>query len=135
MTTVDKYVTAFIGAFLAVTGFITALYVHPGVQHAVGDINGGVNYIQTMSISNGSIQVGPQNSVRVLATSTARTFAELSATTTVYCNLSDVAASNNGGGVALGLGQPFIISSQNLYVGSLQCEAPASTTLSVTASQ
>lgn len=132
MTTTEKIIIGILGAILFAAGLFSSL-MFSQKANKFGDINGQANYLKSMT--NTAIQVGPQNSVRILATSTARTFVQVTATTTAYCNLSDVPATINGGGISLGLAQPLVINSNNLYIGSIQCEAPASTTLSVMSSQ
>lgn len=94
------------------------------------------NIFPTMSVVTG-IAVGPQVSTRVLATSTARLYAYLSnaSATAVECNLSD-ASSTVTNGLAIGAsGGSYHIDQENLYTGSIQCSASASTTLLVTARQ
>jgi hypothetical protein len=75
---------------------------------------------------------------RVLATSTARQWAHLQnisgASNTVYCNLSDASSTLNNG-LMITASSSFTINAENLYIGSVQCMAQASTTVLVTAQQ
>lgn len=126
----------FIAALIALAIVISGLwYTKTATQH-FGSIS-NPTYLTTVSV-NKSITVGPQNSVQALATSTARQWAYFTATTTVpiFCNLSDASSTYpTGSGVVIHSTEPFIINSENLYIGSIQCSATASTTLFITASQ
>lgn len=88
---------------------------------------------------NTAVGIGPQNSVVVLATSTSRVFAYLSASSTapIYCNLAQGApATLSGAGFVIGTTSPaFKIDLEDLYIGAISCTAAASTSISVLAAQ
>lgn len=138
-TTFTKTEKATIGISLAallVLGVVLFGYMatHQSTVQTVGDA-GASTLIPTLSV-NTTFVVGPQSNTQVLATSTARIFAQLSATTTVYCATGDVVPSaTNGAPIEIGLGQPFVVNGMNLYTGAIDCKAPASTTMGVIASQ
>lgn len=116
------------------------LYSHPQTARAdfgIPNLFGASTTTPPLSVST-AVQVGPSNSVRVLATSTARVFGYLSvasSTVPVFCNFAQDAPASLAAGFVVGTSTPFRIDLSDLYIGSIQCAAAASTTMSVTAYQ
>lgn len=136
-----SFCVAMLALSLAIFAIGASFYQHPQVAKADSgypNYFGGSTTTPPLIVSTG-VQVGPQNSVTVLSTSTARVFAYLSvaSSTPVFCSLAyGSPASLSGSGIAIGTSSPaFKIDLEDLYTGAIQCMSPSSTTISVTAAQ
>lgn len=123
---------------IAIFFFGSMIQAHPQVARA----DSGFPNIFPLSTTtppfaiNKNVALTGGSSVQVLATSTARLFAYLSsASSTVFCNLSDVPATLGGGFVIGSSSSPFKIDINALYTGSIQCISQSNGSLSVSAYQ
>lgn len=129
----DKIIFAtvtIVGLALAIVSFATPVTLGGIVDNSPVLLN---------SATSSAIQVGPQQNVRVIATSTARSYLLLqkddSNNTVIYCRADqDIAASVNQGIMlnATSTRYEFTYGSGNRYGGAVRCTAAASTTLLVT---
>jgi hypothetical protein len=127
---------------IGIAGLIVLIFAFTDIGGV--DVTGRVQNTPTYSNANTSsvVTVGPQENVRVVATTSRRSYLRLQAGTGIadaYCEAQADAPATSGEGIMIGTTTSatynvyeFTADKGNLYTGSLRCTASASTTLLVT---
>lgn len=127
-----ELITALLAAFVAVVAFTFI----SGSSASIGGVVANTPTHTVASVSS-TDEVGPQENVRVVATTSRRSYLLLTSegdgNVPVYCEGDQDKAATSGEGVRLStstdMSFEFSADKGNLYVGSVRCTATASTTL------